>query len=404
MANPEHVQIVRQGAAAIEEFLEKYPDVRFDLTGASLMGAGSRGANLRDANLTGANLYGADLSHANLIGANLRDANLTGANLIGANLRDAKLSGADLSFASLSLADLSGADLSFAHLSGADLSFANLSLADLSGADLFRADLNGANLNAATLNGADLSGTRVRSTVVFEGVTCYQTRVDRSTAEYMRDHLTHGQMMDLIIADDLATLRGEFSGLWGAIHLISILVFLLPYAWFLVQQSLASRVRDNTESAIYSIEAWAKSQSDHITIVSSESFKTAVESKIQQTAKEWREQLKLEQPQEMSILAALFRYIWNGGNRWREGYYFNGSSFVPFVCVALYNALRLTLMIKTIKLETLESVRKLPVVFSMGTGWKSWRAVYKLNQIGYWVALGLILKSTVYFLSTSIQL
>ena len=98
MANPEHVEIVRQGAEAIEKWRRTNPGQRLDLDRADL---------------SGANLIGANLGGVNLIGANLR-----GANLRGAYLRGAELGYADLTGANLSEADLAGADLTVADLDG----------------------------------------------------------------------------------------------------------------------------------------------------------------------------------------------------------------------------------------------------------------------------------------------
>ncbi len=178
MANPEHVEIVMQGADVIEAFRKKSEGIRFDLANADLSGANLIKANLSGADLSRADLSGADLIKASLTNTDLFGANLTGADLFGANLfgtkffnvkfSDADLSHADLSNVKLSGADLSGvkfpctdlsnADLSGADLSGADLSGADLSNANLSGAKLSKAKLSGANLSGAKLSGADLSG------------------------------------------------------------------------------------------------------------------------------------------------------------------------------------------------------------------------------------------------------
>ena len=128
MANPEHVELVKQGRDAIRAW---------------------RKVNLN----TKLNLMGANLVRANLKGADLRRADLNGASLSEANLR-----GADLSGAVLRLAGLSGADLRGADLSGAVLNRANLRGADLNRADLRGAYLKGADLRGADLKGADLSG------------------------------------------------------------------------------------------------------------------------------------------------------------------------------------------------------------------------------------------------------
>lgn len=124
MANQEHVEVVKQGAAAIEQWRARNPDTRLDLreaylSGANLYGANLSSADLREANLCGADLYGADLRGADLRGADLYGANLSVANLSEANLREANLRGANLFGADLREANLFGADMSDADLSGA---------------------------------------------------------------------------------------------------------------------------------------------------------------------------------------------------------------------------------------------------------------------------------------------
>jgi Pentapeptide repeats (8 copies) len=88
MANPEHVEVVKQGAEAIRKWREENPNVRLDLRGASLEGTDLRGADLSEADLSEANLAEADLRGAwlyftDLHGAELYRANLRGAELIG---------------------------------------------------------------------------------------------------------------------------------------------------------------------------------------------------------------------------------------------------------------------------------------------------------------------------------
>jgi hypothetical protein len=53
MANPEHVEIVKQGAEAIREWREKNPGVKLDLRGADFATANLSGANLRGAEVGG---------------------------------------------------------------------------------------------------------------------------------------------------------------------------------------------------------------------------------------------------------------------------------------------------------------------------------------------------------------
>ncbi|MDQ3743944.1 MAG: toll/interleukin-1 receptor domain-containing protein [Acidobacteriota bacterium] len=131
MANPEHLEILKQGVEAWNKWRREHPNVHPDLS---------------DADLIGANLYGADLIAANLVNVNLRETYLRGAeiafsflgraNLIGADLTDADLRYADFSGAKLINADLTYADLSHASLSGADFTDARLDFTTLADTDL----------------------------------------------------------------------------------------------------------------------------------------------------------------------------------------------------------------------------------------------------------------------------
>jgi hypothetical protein len=159
MANPEHLDLLRQGVGVWNEWRSSHwrkmgPRVR---------------PYLYEADLSGANLVDANLSETELTGANLSVANLTGANFGGANLWKAKLTKsnlhkANLSSAGLTVADLSGANLSEARLIAADLDRANLSGADLRGANLISSTLRNANLSGANLSGANLSETSLVKT------------------------------------------------------------------------------------------------------------------------------------------------------------------------------------------------------------------------------------------------
>jgi len=173
MANPEHLEILKQGVYIWNQWRKDNPNTKLVLSGAHLYGADLRGANLSRVNLSRANLERADLSGADLSGVDLSEAHLYGADFSGANLSGANLGGADLREANLERADLRNTKINFdtritdkwrlvwqivntgaigRNLSGADLSGANLS-----GANLERADLNGAHLNGARLSGVNLS-------------------------------------------------------------------------------------------------------------------------------------------------------------------------------------------------------------------------------------------------------
>ena len=112
MADPEHLEILRQGVEAWNKWRSEHWDVRPALSGATL----------RDANLFTADLRGADLTYANLSYANLNYANLSFAYLNHANLSVAYLSSADLSFADLTGADFTDVRLAYTRFVGNDLS------------------------------------------------------------------------------------------------------------------------------------------------------------------------------------------------------------------------------------------------------------------------------------------
>ncbi|MCL4552213.1 MAG: toll/interleukin-1 receptor domain-containing protein [Candidatus Marsarchaeota archaeon] len=147
MANSEHLAILKQGVIVWNQWRDKYPDIKPDLSEADLNGARFRGPQV-------GRTYGR--------GVNFSNANLTGAKLSRALLPWADLTNADLFMADLSEAYLSGADLSGSMTFYLDLSITYVRVgADLSGANLSDAQLLLANLNGAILDGANLAGAHV---------------------------------------------------------------------------------------------------------------------------------------------------------------------------------------------------------------------------------------------------
>jgi hypothetical protein len=153
MANPEQLEILKQGAKKWNEWRRNNPEVVIDLFNAELPAAELSGADLVEANLGSAFLVGANLAQAELRGADLGGAKFIGANLVRGNLHDA---------------DLRGVNFDRAMLAGADLSWADLSLASLYGANLTRADLGSARFFAANLAFANLTEASLFNTVFAE--------------------------------------------------------------------------------------------------------------------------------------------------------------------------------------------------------------------------------------------
>jgi len=122
MANPEHVEIVRQGAEAIAKWRRWHPTKYLVLSGADLAGADLAGTDLSNADLGGADLAEADVTGANLRLAWLGRANLSFANLRGANLSKAFLNNAIFHASFVDDADFSNARLGYSLLAAVDLS------------------------------------------------------------------------------------------------------------------------------------------------------------------------------------------------------------------------------------------------------------------------------------------
>ena len=92
MADPQQLELLRQGAEAWNRWRKKSPELRPDLSRADLSGT-----HLNGANLCKADLRGADFSGTHLLETNLSGANLSGANLIGARLFETVFGDTDLS-------------------------------------------------------------------------------------------------------------------------------------------------------------------------------------------------------------------------------------------------------------------------------------------------------------------
>ena len=204
MANPEHLELLRQGVEVWNAWRAKEPSVRPDLNHATSARRTSARADLRDANLSHADLSRANITEADLVGANLSGADLSGANLSEANLSGANLSGANLSKANLSEANLSRADLSEANLSEANL-FRRISAGEPREANLCYADLSGANLRGANLSRAILVETSLVDAILTDcriyGISAWNVKLSDENETARSGHYSYGEPE--VTTDDL---------------------------------------------------------------------------------------------------------------------------------------------------------------------------------------------------------
>lgn len=154
MANPEHIEALRQGTRVWNEW-------RSENLGSSYKWPGSRYADLTKADLTGLELSdGADLSHANLEGAILRESYIR-----RAVFHRAKMNGADLSNAGIVDSDFNNSNLQSANCTGANLWWGNFVHAILNYADLRSANLKVCNFYGAYMYGANLKDAGLGATI-----------------------------------------------------------------------------------------------------------------------------------------------------------------------------------------------------------------------------------------------
>ncbi|WP_395743853.1 toll/interleukin-1 receptor domain-containing protein [Prosthecobacter sp.] len=169
MADPEHLNILKQGVDIWNAWRERNQGMWPDLRGANLCCAKLGGANLSFANLEHANFEHADLSFANLVCVDLRHSDLNGVDFRGAELGEARLNASELICANFGGADLTGANLRSTVLSNADFTGANLSGANLCHASLDEAIFADAVFDFTLLADTDLSQTQGLSSVMHAG-------------------------------------------------------------------------------------------------------------------------------------------------------------------------------------------------------------------------------------------
>ena len=245
MANQDHVEILKRGAASWNAWRtghrQDWPDFSeadLSMENVDLRGADLIGADFSDARLNGHDFSGANVQQANFAGADVRggrfsgdlsgtsffraklgnvvfsrlshpEGNFNGANLDWATFGAAELAHADFNNASLYgvnfvganlfkaqmfHTNLVGANFAWAYLQGADLTSANLHLTNFADADLRNANLAQARFVETKLARADLSGSRIY------GIAAWNLRLD---ATRQTDLIVTRDDEPLITVDDL---------------------------------------------------------------------------------------------------------------------------------------------------------------------------------------------------------
>lgn len=187
MANPEHLEILKQGVEVWNDWRESNPQIIPRLSGADLKNGRFDRINLRKADL-----FESDLLMANLRNADLREANCGRARFVAAKMDGADLGGGIFSRAVFSESTLVGATLDLAKFYGANLNSARITKASLCGANLSKANLTDAWLNnskliKSSLRAADLNGTN------FSGADL--TEADLSKAVFVESNFENASLV-----------------------------------------------------------------------------------------------------------------------------------------------------------------------------------------------------------------
>jgi len=111
MAIEQHVEIIKKGPDAWNQWREENPTVAIDLSGADLRGTVLSRINLKEADLSCAKLQFSNLAEASMEGANLEQARLQEVNFQGAQLENANLKKCNLMESNLLGANLENADV-----------------------------------------------------------------------------------------------------------------------------------------------------------------------------------------------------------------------------------------------------------------------------------------------------
>ncbi|MBU1058161.1 MAG: pentapeptide repeat-containing protein [Proteobacteria bacterium] len=178
MANPQHLEIIKKGSTAWNEWRITNPEIKPDLWGADFSGENLVGVDLSACDITEGQFVDTNLTGALFLSSNLTCANLQRANLWNTNFKDARLR----------MADLREANLRDAYFKRADLTEANLSGAVLVGTNFEKAILRGCNVYGCSCWNVKLSEADQSNLVIRRGALEF-SEIDELNLYELKDEL-----------------------------------------------------------------------------------------------------------------------------------------------------------------------------------------------------------------------
>jgi len=277
--------------------------------------------------IQGYNFTNTNLKNSNLWPTDFKDCNFRGADLSGAMVYHCIFENCSFGPAEKAIEDKKEAT---GVLSKTDhTEFSSIAC------KLNRTVLFGASFIRTSLCYVDMTTVLLDEATKLETASVINTRISRQVLERMKDNggLTIGRRRQMIIEDDVMTLRLSFSGFWNKLHFLAMSIFLAPYIWFLAKQWFFANIGE-------------EEQTDHSS----------------------------------PILTNLFRFIISGGDTWRDCQ----PAFLPvclFLLALIYNAVRSLLLFKSITLEHKQTIQGFYPEFTLTGKWKALYQSYKFLGI-----------------------
>jgi uncharacterized protein YjbI with pentapeptide repeats len=210
VANEQHLALIRQGAEAVRKARASDPNLKLDLSQATLASIDLSNLDLSGDNFSQAVLVQSKFRNSKLIGTNFSYARLEGADLTGADLSDAGFAGANLSGADLTGVEVTsetklGSNLEGAKFSNEILSRANIAGAILGQRDLHRLDLSNRDLHAMNFEHAQASGVNFSNSDLtearFSGANVSEARFRRANLARAQASQANFMRADLVRAN-----------------------------------------------------------------------------------------------------------------------------------------------------------------------------------------------------------